>query len=143
MPPLSTHPVLTTFPPQSHLHQADLSAHLAKNKNRAINPAASKAKLVVERDFARQTGNAELLASVELKLAELEKLAKAESEEQARTRKLNERNRQQNAAEVKKAEGIAQDHRRRQAAALARGDAGVKIDPSARVKTLTRLTYDS
>ena len=62
--------------------------------------------------------------------------------ESDRMKKLNEHNRARNRAEIKKAETRGQDERRRQAAALARGDAGVKVDASARVKTLTRLTYD-
>lgn len=57
-------------------------------------------------------------------------------------KKVNERNRASNREEIKRAESRNQDARIKQAAALARGDSGIKVDASARVKTMTRLTYD-
>ena len=124
--------------------QADVAAVLAKKGSR-VNPAAGKARLMIQRDFARQTGDQALLDEVNAELAKLEAPppSPGSSEtEQERMRKVNERNRATNREEIKRAEGKAQDERRRQAAALARGDSDVKVDPSARVKTMTRLKYD-
>ncbi|KAK4697859.1 RNA polymerase-associated protein RTF1, partial [Phenoliferia sp. Uapishka_3] len=128
--------------------EADLSAHLAK-KGSSINPAQGKARLLIQRDFARQTNDAELLAQVNAQLAKFNPEAPAspsgggnQESEANRMKKLNEKNRAQDREDIRKAETRGQDERRRQAAALARGDLGVKVDASARVKTLTRLHYD-
>lgn len=110
-----------------------------------MNSAQGKARLLVQRDFARQTNDAELLEKVNAQLALLEAPPSpggAHESEADRMKKLNIRNREDNRKEVKKAETRAQDERRRQAAALARGDEGIKVDASARVKTLARLHYD-
>lgn len=55
--------------------------------------------------------------------------------------KVNERNRAKDREEIKKYEAKNMEERRKMAESLRRGDA-VKIDASARVKTMTRLTYD-
>lgn len=62
--------------------------------------------------------------------------------EAERMAKVNERNRAANREEIRKAESRNQEDRRKMAAALKRGDMDVKVDPSARVKTMTRLKYD-
>ncbi|KAM0748359.1 plus-3-domain-containing protein [Meredithblackwellia eburnea MCA 4105] len=122
--------------------EADLAQQLAK-KNK-VNPAQGKARLLIQRDFFRQSGDLDRVNEINAQLALLEAPAPADGHETEsdRMRKLNERNRATNREEIKKAEARGQDERRRQAEALARGDADVKVDASARVKTLTRLTYD-
>ncbi|SCZ93742.1 BZ3500_MvSof-1268-A1-R1_Chr6-3g08856 [Microbotryum saponariae] len=128
--------------------EADVAAVLAK-KGARVNAAAGKARLLIQRDFARQAGDDKLLAEVSAQLATFDAPAPSpgpvgseHESEQDRMKRLNERNRATNREDIKKAEGRAQEERRRQAAALARGDSSVKVDPSARVKTMTRLTYD-
>jgi hypothetical protein len=74
-------------------------------------------------------------------LAELEAGTPTKENEQERMRRVNERNRASNREEIQKAEARSQEERRRQAAQLAKGE-NVRVDPSARVKTMTRLTYD-
>ncbi|KAK4056008.1 RNA polymerase-associated protein rtf1 [Microbotryomycetes sp. JL221] len=127
--------------------EADVAAELAK-KGPRVAPAVGKARLLVQRDFARSSGDEELLAAVNAELAKLEAPppgspggASADTE-QERMRRVNERNRMTNRTEIQRAEAVAQAERRRQEAALARGETDVKIDPSARVKTMTRLKYD-
>jgi RNA polymerase-associated protein RTF1 len=56
--------------------------------------------------------------------------------------KVNERNRKGNREQIKKAESRNQDARMKQTAALARGDTSVKVDASARVKTMPRMNFD-
>lgn len=56
--------------------------------------------------------------------------------------KVNEKNRASNRAVIKKAESRNQDARMKQSAALARGDLDVKVDASARVKTMPRMNFD-
>lgn len=130
-----------------------------------MNPTASKARLLIQRDFAIQTNDVALLDEINRNLAKFDVLPRSPSSqdltatnggtpggggggagfantEQERMRRVNERNRASNREEIKRAEGRAQDERRRQAVALKRGDSEVKIDPSARVKTMTRLKYD-
>lgn len=126
--------------------EADLAAALAK-KGPRLNSAQSRAKLLMERDFARSAGDAEKEKEIEEQLAALNNASSAaatrsEESEVDRLRRVNERNRALNREEVAKAEARHQEERRRQAAALARGDQNVKIDPSARVKTMARLKYD-
>ncbi|SGY16911.1 BQ5605_C012g07025 [Microbotryum silenes-dioicae] len=128
--------------------EADVAAVLAK-KGARVNAAAGKARLLIQRDFARQAGDDKLLAEVSAQLATFDAPAPSpgpvgseHESEQDRMKRLNERNRANNREDIKKAEGRAQEERRRQAVALARGDSSVKVDPSARVKTMTRLTYD-
>ncbi|KAL8292609.1 hypothetical protein RQP46_001221 [Phenoliferia psychrophenolica] len=123
--------------------EADLSAALAK---KGVNPSQSKARLIIQRDFAKRNEDMEAFEQAQAQLDKLEAPPSpggtSHESEADRMKKLNEHNRAKNRAEIKKAETRGQDERRRQAAALARGDAGVKVDASARVKTLTRLTYD-
>ncbi|KAM0787418.1 hypothetical protein ACM66B_003501 [Microbotryomycetes sp. NB124-2] len=127
--------------------EADITAELAK-KGPRIGGAAGKARLLVQRDFAISSGNEEMLASINAELAKLEAPQSSNGSatgletEQDRMRRVNERNRLSNRTEIQRAEAVAQQERRRQEAALARGDTEVQIDPSARVKTLTRLKYD-
>ncbi|KAK4049014.1 RNA polymerase-associated protein rtf1 [Microbotryomycetes sp. JL201] len=134
------------FVSDSPFSDADIAAELAK-KGPRVTGAAGKARLLVQRDFAVSSGNQEMLAAVNAELAKLDApqnasgAAGAESE-QDRMRRVNERNRLSNRTEIQRAEAVAQQERRRQEAALARGDTEVQIDPSARVKTLTRLKYD-
>lgn len=130
--------------------------------------ASSKAQLVVKRAFAIQQNDEALLADVEAQLAKLESNSSSSSPskqlssnqnsptkpnveaasepavetEQDRMRRLNERNRASNREDIKRAEGKAQDERRRMARKLQRGDSDVVVDPSARVKTMTRLHHD-
>ena len=56
-------------------------------------------------------------------------------------KKVNERNRASNREDIRRAEAKNQDERRRIAEKLAKGEE-VKVDASARVKTMTRLKYD-
>lgn len=125
--------------------EADLAAALAKRGPRA-NSAQSRAKLLMERDFARSAGDQDKVAELERRIAELDKHgsqgSKAEESDADRLKRVNERNRALNREEVAKAEARYQEERRKQAAALARGDSNVKLDPSARVKTMARLKYD-
>lgn len=113
-----------------------------------MNRAQGKAKLITQRDFARSTGNAVLLAAAEVALLEFgvgtppsPSPSKGDETEQERMKKVNEKNRAMNREEIRRAEGKAQDERRRLADKLARG-VDVKVDASARVKTMTRLKYD-
>ena len=126
--------------------EADLAAALARRGPRG-NSAQTRAKLLMDRDFARSAGDAAKVAEIEKLIAELDAPAadssrKNEENDAERLRRVNERNRALNREEVAKAEARYQEERRRQAAALARGDMTVKVDPSARVKTMTRLKYD-
>ncbi|KAI5480856.1 (transport protein particle) complex protein Trs85 [Pseudohyphozyma bogoriensis] len=123
------------------LTEADLAAALAK-KGPRVNPAAGRAKLMIQRDFAIAQGNQELLASINADIAKLDAPAQRDSVSEAeRMSQVNARNRATNREEIKRAEARGQEERMKQAKALARGDL-VKVDPSARVKTMTRLKYD-
>ncbi|GAA5904439.1 RNA polymerase-associated protein [Sporobolomyces salmoneus] len=121
--------------------EQDLAAQLAKNGRRPVG-AAAKARLLVQRDHAHSTGDTETYEKTVKELAELEAGTPTKENEQERMRRVNERNRASNREEIQKAEARSQEERRRQAASLAKGE-NVKVDPSARVKTMTRLTYDS
>ncbi|GAA6062142.1 hypothetical protein JCM10212_003177 [Sporobolomyces blumeae] len=121
--------------------EQDLAAQLAKKGRRPVG-AAAKARLLVQRDHAFSSGNMEEYDKLVAEIAEMENGTPAKESEQERMRRVNERNRQSNREEIQKAEARSQEERRRQAALLAKGE-NVKVDPSARVKTMTRLTYDS
>ncbi|GAA5840157.1 hypothetical protein JCM3766R1_004113 [Sporobolomyces carnicolor] len=121
--------------------EQDLAAQLAKKGRRPVG-AAAKARLLVQRDHALSTGDTETYDRIVRELAEMEAGAPTKENEQERMRRVNERNRASNREEIQKAEARSQEERRRQAASLAKGE-NVRVDPSARVKTLTRLTYDS
>lgn len=110
-----------------------------------INPAIGKARLTIQRDYAISIGDATLLENANKALAYYDPPAPAEvpgETEADRMMRVNERNRHANRDEIRKAEAKNQEERRKLAAALKRGDVDVKVDPSARVKTMTRLKYD-
>lgn len=65
----------------------------------------------------------------------------ARETESERMSKVNERNRKKDREEIKKYEAKSMEDRRKLAESLRKGEA-VKVDASARVKTMTRLTYD-
>ncbi|GAA5966250.1 hypothetical protein JCM3765_002572 [Sporobolomyces pararoseus] len=121
--------------------EQDLAAQLAKKGRRPVG-AAAKARLLVQRDHAFSSGDMDTYNKIVSELAELEAGTPTKENEQERMRRVNERNRASNREEIQKAEARSQEERRRQAASLAKGE-NVKVDPSARVKTMTRLTYDS
>ena len=113
-----------------------------------MNRAQGKARLITQRDYARSTGDTALFAESERALLEfgvgvinLPSPTKGGGTEQERMKKVNEKNRAMNREEIRRAEGRNQDERRRLADKLARG-VEVKVDASARVKTMTRLKYD-
>lgn len=123
----------------------------ASRTGSAINPNVGKARLLTQRDYARSMGDAAQLAEVDKALlafgvgtpatpSPASGVAAVETE-QERMRKVNERNRASNREEIRRAEGKAQDERRKIAERLAAGQE-VKVDASARVKTMTRLKYD-
>lgn len=93
----------------------------------------------MQRDHALQNGDVEKAAQLSAQLAELEGPA---ADEAGRTKRINDRNRAANREEVKRAEARSQEERRKITEALQRGDTSVKVDPSARVKTMPRLNYD-
>lgn len=102
-----------------------------------------KTRLIIQRNIARQAGDAALLAEVDGELASLENLPEAsDSTTDQLLRRLTDKNRASNREEVKKAEARAQEERRRQAAAIAKGAVDVKLDSSARIKTQTRFHYN-
>lgn len=126
--------------------QADLSAILAKKGGGRVNAAQGKAKLLIQRDLARSTGDQAQIDQINIELAKFEAPppspnGKGETEAD-RMKRVNERNRASNREDIKRAENKSQEERRKLAQAIARGDLDVKVDPSARVKTMTRLTYD-
>jgi len=103
--------------------------------------AAAKARLLVQRDHAFSSGDMETYEKTLAEIKELESGTPTKENEQERMRRVNERNRAGNREQIQKAEARSQEERRRQAASLAKGE-NVRVDPSARVKTMTRLTYD-
>lgn len=121
--------------------EQDLAAQLAKNGRRPMG-AAAKARLLVQRDHAFSSGDMETYEKTLAEIKELESGTPTKENEQERMRRVNERNRAGNREQIQKAEARSQEERRRQAASLAKGE-NVRVDPSARVKTMTRLTYDS
>lgn len=120
--------------------QQDLAAQLAKKGRRPMG-AAAKARLLVQRDHAFSSGDMETYEKAVAEIRELEAGTPTKENEQERMRRVNERNRASNREEIQKAEARSVEERRRQAASLAKGE-NVRVDPSARVKTMTRLTYD-
>lgn len=136
----------------------------------SLNPAMGKARLTIKRDYAASIGDEagveaanEAIASYDLRRTgsypSLSDLAQSSTKsstgandvggiaggrvtEAERMALVNERNRAANREDIRKAEGKNQEERRKLAAALKRGDVDVKVDPSARVKTMTRLKYD-
>jgi RNA polymerase-associated protein RTF1 len=92
----------------------------------------------MERDHAIGANDLDRLATIDAELADMDK-SNAPREMAAL---LNERNRKSNMEEVRKAEARGQDERRKQQEALAKGDTSVKVDASARVKTVPRMNYD-
>ncbi|GAA5897514.1 hypothetical protein JCM5296_001147 [Sporobolomyces johnsonii] len=123
------------------LTEQDLAQQLAKKRHRPVG-AAAKARLVVQRDHALQSGDTERYKEIVAQLAEMDAVSSTKESEQERMKRVNERNRASNREEIQRAEARNQEERRKQAALLAKGE-NVKVDPSARVKTMTRLTYDS
>ncbi|GEM07538.1 RNA polymerase-associated protein RTF1 [Rhodotorula toruloides] len=121
------------------LTEEDLAAELAK-KNKQPGGAAARVRLKMQRDHAMQNGDVEKAAELSAQLAVLEGPAADEAD---RTKRINDRNRAANREEVKRAEARSQEERRKISEALQRGDTSVKVDPSARVKTMPRLNYDS
>ncbi|BGP31742.1 RNA polymerase-associated protein rtf1 [Rhodotorula toruloides] len=121
------------------LTEEDLAAELAK-KNRQPGGAAARVRLKMQRDHAMHNGDFEKAAELSAQLAELEGPAADDAD---RTKRINDRNRAANREEVKRAEARSQEERRKISEALQRGDTSVKVDPSARVKTMPRLNYDS
>lgn len=93
----------------------------------------------MQRDHAMQNGDIEKAAELSAQLAELEGPAAGDID---LTKRINDRNRAANREEVKRAEARSQEERRKISEALQRGDTSVKVDPSARVKTMPRLNYD-
>ncbi|BGO91299.1 hypothetical protein NBRC10512_007036 [Rhodotorula toruloides] len=121
------------------LTEEDLAAELAK-KNKQPGGAAARVRLKMQRDHAMQNGDIEKAAELSAQLAELEGPAAGDID---LTKRINDRNRAANREEVKRAEARSQEERRKISEALQRGDTSVKVDPSARVKTMPRLNYDS
>lgn len=97
----------------------------------------------MELQDAKRVGDMSKAADVQARLAELEGPAGSPKDEADRAKRINDRNRAANREEIKRAEAKSQEERRKQAEALQRGDTNVKIDKSARVKTMPRHTYDS
>ncbi|GAA5982096.1 hypothetical protein JCM10908_004739 [Rhodotorula pacifica] len=121
------------------LTEEDISAQLAAKKVRPVG-AQARARLVMELSDAKRIGDDEAIERIKEQLAELDGPAK---EEVDRAKRINDRNRASNREEIKRAEARSQEERRKQAEALMRGDTNVKIDKSARVKTVPKHTYDS
>jgi len=119
--------------------QEDLQKQLEASGASKRGPGA-KTRLKIQRDHAIAAGDQAEIDRVTKELAALDAPTGAE---QDRARMINERNRANNREEVRRAEAKAQDFRRKQAELLARGDTDVRVDPSARVKTMPRLNYDS
>ncbi|POY70129.1 hypothetical protein BMF94_6903 [Rhodotorula taiwanensis] len=122
--------------------EEDISAQLAAKGHRPSG-AAARARLVMELQDAKRVGDMSKAADVQARLAELEGPAGSPKDEADRAKRINDRNRAANREEIKRAEAKSQEERRKQAEALQRGDTNVKIDKSARVKTMPRHTYDS
>ncbi|GAA5903782.1 hypothetical protein JCM8208_006577 [Rhodotorula glutinis] len=121
------------------LTEEDLQKQLEASGANKRGPGA-KTRLKIQRDHAVAAGDQAEIDRVTKELAALDAPTGAE---QDRARMINERNRANNREEVRRAEAKAQDFRRKQAELLARGDTDVRVDPSARVKTMPRLNYDS
>ncbi|GAA5848412.1 hypothetical protein JCM9279_006559 [Rhodotorula babjevae] len=121
------------------LTEEDLQKQLEASGASKRGPGA-KTRLKIQRDHAVAAGDK---AEVDRLTKELAALDAPTGAEQDRARMINERNRANNREEVRRAEAKAQDFRRKQAELLARGDTDVRVDPSARVKTMPRLNYDS
>ncbi|KPV75234.1 uncharacterized protein RHOBADRAFT_53238 [Rhodotorula graminis WP1] len=121
------------------LTEEDLQKQLEASGSNKRGPGA-KTRMKIQRDHAVAAGDQ---AEVDRLNRELAALDAPTGAEQDRARMINERNRANNREEVRKAEAKAQDFRRKQAELLARGDTDVRVDPSARVKTMPRLNYDS
>ncbi|GAA5968712.1 hypothetical protein JCM11641_000705 [Rhodosporidiobolus odoratus] len=119
--------------------EEDLAKQLAKKSIRKSG-AQLKAQLHMERTQAIAMNDTEKLASINERLANLDKPSTDSRETAA---KLNERNRGRNREDVRKAEARSQEERRKMQEALAKGDTSVKVDASARVKTVPRMNYDS
>ncbi|GAA5997740.1 RNA polymerase-associated protein [Rhodotorula paludigena] len=120
------------------LTEEDLAKKLAAKGPNFSGPGA-KAKLRVLLTDARASGDEAKAQEYAEQLAKLE----GPAQEDDRAKRINERNRASNREEIKRAEAKSQELRRKQADALARGETDVKVDPSARVKTMPRLNYDS
>ncbi|GAA5830686.1 hypothetical protein JCM11251_001045, partial [Rhodosporidiobolus azoricus] len=120
------------------LTEADLSEQL-KNKPKKLTGAQRKTQLRFDRDQAVASNDHERVAQINRELANLDKPS---GEPRDASAMLNERNRLSNREEVRRAEARSQDERRKQQEALARG-MEIKVDASARVKTVPRMNYDS
>ncbi|GAA5956229.1 hypothetical protein JCM8115_001659 [Rhodotorula mucilaginosa] len=123
------------------LTEEDISAQLAAKKVRPVG-AQARARLVMELTDAKRANNLEEVARIQEQLAELDGPVK-DRDDVDRAKRINDRNRAANREEIKRAEARSQEERRRQVEALMRGDTNVKIDKSARVKTVPKHTYDS
>ncbi|GAA5874564.1 hypothetical protein JCM3774_004649 [Rhodotorula dairenensis] len=121
------------------LTEEDISAQLAA-RNVRPSGAQARARLIMELSDAQRVNDLDAVARIRGQLAELDGPAK---EEVDRAKRINDRNRAANREDIKRAEAKSQEERRKQAEALQRGDTNVKIDKSARVKTLPKHTYDS
>ncbi|TNY20025.1 Pol II transcription elongation factor [Rhodotorula diobovata] len=121
------------------LTEEDLQKQLEASGAAMRGPGA-KTRLKIQRDHALAAGDEEKVKELNEKLAALDAPTGAE---QDRARLINERNRANNREEIRRAEAKSQEQRRKQAELLARGDTDVRIDPSARVKTMPRLNYDN
>lgn len=126
-------------PTSTRRQQEDLQKQLEASGAAMRGPGA-KTRLKIQRDHALAAGDEEKVKELNEKLAALDAPTGAE---QDRARLINERNRANNREEIRRAEAKSQEQRRKQAELLARGDTDVRIDPSARVKTMPRLNYDN
>ncbi|GAA5885623.1 hypothetical protein JCM6882_007498 [Rhodosporidiobolus microsporus] len=120
------------------LTEEDLAKTLA-GKKKHLTGAQRKTQLRFERDQAMAAGDQERIDEINQQLADLDRPS---GEPRDPSAKLNERNRLSNREEVRRAEAKSQEDRRKQQEAMARGDV-VKVDASARVKTVPRMNYDS
>ncbi|GAA6007752.1 hypothetical protein JCM10207_004862 [Rhodosporidiobolus poonsookiae] len=120
------------------LTEDDLAAQL-KAKGPKLSGAQLKARLMFARDQAAASGDSDKLAELNAQIADFDKPTTDLRETAA---KLNERNRLSNREEVRRAEARSQDERRKLLESLAKGE-DVKVDASARVKTVPRMNYDS
>jgi hypothetical protein len=121
----------------SSLAQADLDAILTQRGAKRLNGALYKADLASRRDAARANGDKELEEKLNAELAVLTGGSDGHAKREDPLAIVNARNRQANREEVRKAESVAYEERKRQQLA---GDG--KVDPSARVRTTVRLVQD-
>ncbi|BGP47819.1 RNA polymerase-associated protein rtf1 [Rhodotorula kratochvilovae] len=121
------------------LTEEDLAKQLQASGATMRGPGA-RTRLKLQRDHAIAAGDEAKVKDLNEQLARFDAPVQDQDD---RARKINERNRANNRDEIRRAEAKSQEQRRKQNELLARGDTDVKIDPSARVKTMPRLNYDS